>query len=179
MMMTTKEILGGQEGFSFIEMIATLVIMGIIGAGIAMYFVNSVEGFLLARANNEAFQKMALAVERLAREMKYMDAVSSTSANSICYTRDGTDFCVAMSGSNVVMTRESETAAALIDSVNAFTLDFYDGDGNAWTTLADQTIDGLSRVVITLTVGVYSSSQTISIDINPLFNSTVNSPTAP
>ena len=170
------------KGFTLIEVIVCLILLGIIGTGVAMYFVNAVEGFLLTKATNEACQKVNLALERLSREIKNMDSVSSSTSTSLCFSREGTNFCVARSGSKITMARDSGKAYALIDGVidgvtaNGFSVTLLDGDGNSW--LVSTNLSGLSRVSISLTLQIYdSTTRTFSIDINPLFNSTVNSAT--
>ncbi len=180
--MKTVAILSREEGFSLVEMIATLVILSIMGIGVAMYFVYNAQSFLMARATNEAYQKTSLAVERLAREIKKMDTVSQAATGTLRYSRDGTDFCVYLEGTNVRLSRSTAVPASgngpiLIDNISAFSLQFLDGSGNDWSLPSDNSLTGLSRVVITLTVDIYNSSRTFSIDINPLFNNTVNSTT--
>lgn len=175
--------LPGEKGFSLIEIIATLLIIGILGIGVASYFAYSVEGFLLARANNEAFQKVNTALERLVRETKNMDSIFQVGAGSMRYSRDGTNFGIARVGNTVRLIRADSiptaaTGAVLIDDVSGFGLQFLDAAGTAWTMPGDNSLTGLSRIVITLTVNVYDASRTFSVDINPLYNNTIDGPTS-
>jgi len=167
-----------RKGFTLIEIIVCLVLLGGIGMGVAIYFTKSVEGFLLSKASSEACQKVNLALERLSREIKNMDSVSSSNASTLCFSRAGTSFCVASSGSTITMARNSGTAHVLIDGVtaNGFSISLLNGNGNAWSNTTD--LSGLARVSISLTLQIYGNiTRTFFIDINPLFNSTVNSAT--
>jgi len=181
-----------QKGFTLIEIIVCLILLGIIGIGVALYFVNAVEGFLLTKATNEAAQKVNLALERLSREIKNMDYVNQQGDKYICFSRDNTDFCIAKVNSEIQMNRSNTLPSAgsagnvLIDNVTGFSLKFWQGSDTTtgtWTmpvsTDSDyQTLTGLSRVTITLVLEIFDNiTRTFTIDINPLYNSTVDSAT--
>lgn len=181
-----------QKGFTLIEIIVCLILLGIIGIGVAMYFVNAVEGFLLTKATNEASQKVNLALERLSREIKNMDYVSQKDTGHICFRRGNTDFCVAKVNSEIQMNRSNTLPSAgsagnvLIDNVTGFSLEFWQGSDTTtgtWTmpVAADpdyQTLSGLSRVTISLGLKIFdNTTRTFTIDITPLYTSTVNSAT--
>lgn len=173
-----KSILLTPKGFTLIEMIVCLLLFGFLSVGVASYYAKSVEGYLLSTASSEACQKVNLAFERLAREIKNMDSVSSASSSSLCLNRGGAKFCFALSGSQLTLSRDSGAGWALIDGVTGFSVSLLDGNGNTWSPSGADNLSELARVEISMTLQIYDdTNRTFSIDINPLFNNTVNSAT--
>ncbi|MBU1344526.1 MAG: prepilin-type N-terminal cleavage/methylation domain-containing protein [Proteobacteria bacterium] len=173
------------KGFTLIELVLTLVILSFIGLGASAFLVYGVEGFLLARANNEVFQKANLAMERLVRETKNFDQISQISAGSMLYQRNGITFGVALVNGNIRMIRggaaipsANNPGSVLIDNINAFTLNFWDVNGAGWAIPADNSLTGLARITISMTVNVSNTIRVFTVDINPLYNNMVNGPTS-
>ena len=71
----------GQKGFTLVEIIVVIVILGIIG-GITFQFVaHGVDAFKMARDRKELYDQGRLALERMAREIRdayYIEATEST-----------------------------------------------------------------------------------------------------
>lgn len=185
-----KSLFLNSKGFTLIEVIVCLILLGVIGTAVAMYFANAVEGFLLTKATNEASQKVNLALERLSREIKHMDYITQQNAGYICFSRDNTEFCIAKVGPEIQVNRSNtvpSTASAgnaLIDNITVFNLEFWQGSdttNGTWTIPSapnDETLAGLSRVTITLTLEIFdNTTRTFTMDINPLYNNTVDSAT--
>lgn len=172
------------NGFTLIELIVSMVIIGLIGFGASLFFVYAAKGYMLTRANTELFQKTNLAMERLIRETKQMDTVYSVSATSISFQRDGEDFGISLVGTDLKLIRSSQLPDAstpgstLIDNVSAFNLSFEDADGNTWTVPADNSLTGLSRIIIQLTIDIENTSRTFTMEVNPVYNDTINGPTS-
>jgi len=169
-------------GFTLIELIATMVIMGIIGIGAALFLTYIAQGFFLAKTNQTVFQKANIAIERLMLEMKHMEQISAKDNTSISFKRNGNDFGIALVAGTIKINRggsipNADTGYILIDNVNNFNLVFENGDGNAWAVLADNSLTGLAKVTITLVLDLEGSSRTFTMEINPLFNDMVNGPT--
>jgi len=172
----------GNLGFTLIEVIVTLVFMGIMGLGASYFLVYAVEGFILAKANNEVFQKTNIAMERLVRETKNLNELYQISANSMRFERDGTRFGLALVGSNIRLVRantipaDNNTGSVLIDNINSFAITFQNASGTAWTIPADNSITDLSKITITIQVAIQNTSRTFTVEINPLYNNMVNGP---
>lgn len=72
-------------GFTLIEMIASLAIVGILAAIAGMGLVQMTEGFLLSRVGAESAQKAQLAMTRMVKEFSHITDVSSGSSQSITF----------------------------------------------------------------------------------------------
>lgn len=163
-------------------MVVTLLITGLIGLGAASFLADSAQGFLMSRASGQAFQKTGIALERLLREFKHMDTISQASNAGIVFGRTGTHFGLSLVGTDLKLIRDNSLpgegrGSILLDHVSGFELDFFDADGNAWAVPGDMSLTGLSRVRIRVTVTVYdTASRTFTLEVNPLYNNTVNGP---
>jgi prepilin-type N-terminal cleavage/methylation domain-containing protein len=76
-----------KTGFTLIEMIVTLVLVGIIAALAGMWIVSVTNGYIQARASAETAQKAQLALARLTKEFSAIQSVNSASGSQITYTR--------------------------------------------------------------------------------------------
>lgn len=134
----------GTKGFTLIEIIVTLLIVGIISAVAGLWIVRTVDGFVFARQNAETLQKGQMALTRLIREFNMMGAVSSSTAASVSFTsyRGGnqTNSTIALAGSAVTLDGD-----VLVDSVSGFEMGYYDtynGTKNTtWTSGSSSLID--------------------------------------
>ena len=70
------------SGFTLIEVIAVLVLVGILSAMAGIGIVRGVEGYLLAQSNAETTQKAQLALSRITLELTELSDISSTSTDS-------------------------------------------------------------------------------------------------
>jgi len=77
--------LGWQGGFTLIEMIASLAIVGILAAIAGIGLVQIAEGFLLSQAGADSAQKAQLAMARMGKEFNYITDVSGGSSHSITF----------------------------------------------------------------------------------------------
>ena len=149
----------GEKGFTLIEVIVTLVLVGITAALAGMWIVSVASGYVFTKMNANTVQKAQLAVTRLAKEFAAIKSVDTniinTNATKISYTR--TD----ASGSPVLATVSSTGNAlqlnvnntgnnTLTDSVSSFALTYCD---NANSTGCPSTWTSASRIIeISLTL---------------------------
>lgn len=109
-----------KNGFSLIEVIASLVLLGILTAAAGLGLVYLSEGYVFARSNAEAVGKGQLALSRIVKEFSAIDSVSIGVSNSITFTRStGPSRTIAGGGGMVTINNEP-----LIDNVSAFTLSY-------------------------------------------------------
>jgi prepilin-type N-terminal cleavage/methylation domain-containing protein len=143
-----------RAGFTLIEIIATLVLVGFLGALAGMGLLQGVEGYMLARDNAHLAQKAQVAGLRLARELMELSDVSSAAATSIRYTNPTGQHGIALVGASLKMNDGAlpgpATGHILIENVTAFTLTYFKG-GSAWQSGTDDIRD-LTAIQISLSV---------------------------
>jgi prepilin-type N-terminal cleavage/methylation domain len=166
-------------GFTLMEIIVTMILLGIMGAIAGMLIATGVQGYILERTNNELSQKAQLALDRMILEFEDISAISAVSIadpDSICYTLTYYDVttdstidvpsrCIGRVGSQIkivngVAPPTAGTGSVLIDNVNAFQLNFYSINdaftgipwSGTWTLAADPTIANLASISINLTL---------------------------
>jgi len=119
------------KGFTLIEIIVVLVLIGILAVGASLFLITGVNGYLFAEKNSETIMKVQNALERLSLEIRDATAItsptSSTPATSLNYNiTEGTTSVsktVAL-GSNILTitgypTTTPSTTPILLDNVAA------------------------------------------------------------
>lgn len=173
-----------QNGFSLFELIAVLIILGFIGLGASTFLVYGVNGFMLAKANTDVFQKTNIALGRIFHETKNLDEIYEIHSDSIRYRRGGQAFGLALVDDKIRIIRanaipdKNNLGSVLMDHVNSFSLAFKDIDGNNWAVQSNNRLDGLLKIIINLNVAIENTSRVFSIEINPFYNNMVNGPTS-
>lgn len=137
------------KGFSFIEIIATLLITGLLGAAIFVSLLPAVEGLSLARDQAAQAQKSRMAMARLTREMTTITSMTTNQTHAVRY-----HFLIP-EGPNAYLTQEHHLqwsgnpgdpltlqGATLLDDVQDFQLVYPAGPPQA-IGLAFETGDGL------------------------------------
>lgn len=150
-----------EKGFTLIEVIVTLVLVGITAALAGMWIVSVASGYIFAKMNMGTTQKAQLAMTRLDKEFTALSAVTATPAGGITYTRADMALgsvagqTVLLSGSNLQLNGNT-----LADGVSAFALAYCDNITDAvcpasWTPATSRIIE------ITLTLAGANNVQSI------------------
>jgi prepilin-type N-terminal cleavage/methylation domain-containing protein len=142
-----------QAGFSLIEIIAVLVLLGIMGVGMGFGISHIVKGYVLSRESVVVAGKAQLALLRMSREFKLIDAISvdpGASDQQISFTTDD-DGDVATARRVCVLALVNDTITLngdiLVDQVDSWSLAYYDTfDGTPETTWS------ANRAIIQVTI---------------------------
>lgn len=163
-----------EAGFTLIEVIVSLIIIGIITAFAGMAIVTGVKGYVFTRDNASISQKAQLAMSRLSRELMELTNVTTANASRITYER--------MDGSYTIYTEDSKIKIAsgenpsggneLVDYVSSFALTYNPDTGGNSTWSVGNDIQLLYAVKINLDLkrSDGSSDVAFSTTVNPRNN---------
>jgi len=74
-----------QRGFILIELVTTLILIGVIGAVAGLFLHTGIEGFIASRRNSEVALKAQIAVDRLSAELRHITQVTDWTPASFSY----------------------------------------------------------------------------------------------
>lgn len=168
------------KGFTLIEIIVTLVLVGILAAVAGFGIVEVARGYAAARENERMSQTARIALLRMSRELMELESVDSASTSGIAATNpDGHQVAFGLSGTEILL--DDDTTASdgetLIDRVNSFQLGYTRFDGGNWTYGTDD-VEDLARIDIQLTLSRTDGMDpvTFTTSVNPRNNGTENAP---
>lgn len=168
--------MSNEKAFTLIEVIVSLVLIGIMAAIAGMGLVKIAEGYVFAKQNAETVQKAQITLARIVKELGAVCppwttsgclGITAASGTSVTYTRlQGTapvTNIITYSNPNITIAVDSGTATTLIDNVTAFTLTYFDAAGASTATPAN-----IRRVDINLTISGANNTP-ISFNNNTVF----------
>ena len=186
-----------ESGFTLIEAIVVLVLMGILAVGLSMGLVRGVQNYVFANEATQLSQKAQLALARIEKELIDVTAITSKSATQVDYTRPysppscqqsaGCQYRINMHDNKIFLEGISPvvTEKILIDNVGTYTgtgsdvfLAFKDFSGVDWIVEPpDNTVNNLAQINVKLIL-TYGSNQTLTFNtsINPRHGSSLNAP---
>ena len=130
-----------QNGFSLIEIIMSLLLLGIIGAIGSFGLTTFVNSYATSRTNTDTVSKAQLAMHRIVKEFIVIESIGSGTASSITFTSKYSDslsktFILTKSGSNLTL-NDGTSTDILTDQVSSFSLSYYTVfDGTPATTFS-------------------------------------------
>jgi prepilin-type N-terminal cleavage/methylation domain-containing protein len=151
-----------ESGFTLIEIIASLVILGLLGGTISVLILGRVvDAFYLTKTNAETAQKGQIALNRLTNEFTNIITVNSADSISINFTSrsyvDGT----LQAGRNVSLVNNTLfiDGDILVDNVSSFVLTYYDDFSSSGSTSWSPT----TSKVIEFTLSLVGANNTVSV----------------
>ena len=141
----------GKKGFTLIEVIVTLLLVGITAALAGMWIVSVANGYIFAKMNASTTQNAQLAMTRLVKEFRTISAVTAGTAGGITYDRPDVASGL-LAGQTVLLNGDTLqlNGDILTDNVSAFTLAYCN---NVTDTVCSSTWTATSRLIeITLTL---------------------------
>lgn len=126
------------RGFTLIEMVITLVVLGLIGAIGGMAISNGLLAYNATEDTMESLSKVRYAMERMAREIRQVrhtglqyDFTAPLGLTNTAFIKsDGTQVTLNQTGANLEISYDSVAGSyTLADNISAFTLNYYQADG--------------------------------------------------
>ena len=145
------------KGFTLIEIIASLVLAGILAAVAGMGIVQATKAFLFTRQTTEISQKNSLPMIRMRRSVMNLTDVSAIGSRSLTLNRlsSGTEISETYNwggniGNPLTVSINGGAAQTLADNIQNFSLSFVNSKNTAWT-VTDPLTD-LAHITIDLTL---------------------------
>ena len=148
------------RGFTLIEMVVTIVLLGIISAALAPFFFSAVSGYFDTQARARLTGEGRLALERLSRDLREADpaSISVIGGNQLSFTLISDLAGVTQVGSTVVKTYQACRTIRVAQSGSNLVWD-EGGDGSAEGILATH----LSGIQFRYSAGTTHRSGLVSI----------------
>jgi prepilin-type N-terminal cleavage/methylation domain-containing protein len=137
-----------QAGFTMIEVIVTLVLVGIVALMGGMAIVQVTQGYIFTKDNAELTQKAQLATSRITKEIVEMTGISAdATASTLPLKNNIRNVTIGLNAGSIKIAPDGtalNSGDILVDNVHAFTLTYYSKDnaGNwvantSWSTASD------------------------------------------
>jgi prepilin-type N-terminal cleavage/methylation domain-containing protein len=124
-----------EQGFTLIEMIVVMVLVGVLAAGAGLGIVTMAQGYIFSKDNAEISEKAQLAMARVSRELLECYDCNATSGNVGLFNNTIGQRSIQLVGTNIVISDGSGGAPdVLMDNVSIFTM-VYNADKSITVTI--------------------------------------------
>ena len=122
-----------QNGFTLVELIVTIVLVGLIGVFTTLFVYTGLNGYLKARDTSEGALKAQIALDRISMELRDIDSIATFAAGSqIDYTsRTLTGNRQVLFSNGVISINAGNGARTLLDEIENFSMTLTQTDLNA------------------------------------------------
>ncbi len=161
------------SGFTLVEVIASIVLLGFVAVGTILFLFSGVSGYVFSRQASTATQKANLALVRLTKELsgemieiesitrdpdpgkvKYVYQYNPEQKRYIALVGTGARKEIKIAAGADPAEPAASDPGVLIDQVKEFTLDSKKCDDTDWTVSDD--MEDLCKIVLTLTLFINS-----------------------
>lgn len=115
-----------ENGFTLVELIVTLVLVGIIGTFTTLFMYTGLNGYLRAKDTSEGALKAQIALDRISLELKDINLISAYNSNvNIDFTSGTLPFARGIrydSGNDEILLSVAGNEYLLVDEVPTFSL---------------------------------------------------------
>lgn len=163
------------EGWSLMELILVILILGIIAAFVGPMLLNAMRAYDATQASSGTAAKMRYAMERMAREVRdmrrnasdsaFLDVSAMTAATLTFFKTDGKQVTIAGGGATLTLRYVDSTnvVATLTDQVAAFNLAYYEPSGVSVAAAANSL--AFVELSLTLTEGSSNYVNRLRVDV--------------
>ena len=142
-----------QKGFTLIELIVTLVLVGIIGTFTTLFMYTGLSGYLRAKDTAEGAMKAQIALDRISLELRDINNISDFNSNTnIDFTSETLPFARRIrydSGNDEILLSVAGNEYLLVDDVQTFSLTANSKDLNYYSDGALE----VESIEVSFTVG--------------------------
>jgi prepilin-type N-terminal cleavage/methylation domain-containing protein len=128
-----------QRGFTLIELVTTVILVGIIGAFTGFFLFTGIKGFITSKTASESALKAEIALDRISAELRFIESLTSAPVQDVSLeykSRDlpGTRRISFESGAGTISITVNGASHVLLDNVQTFRL--------RWTPTRDMNDSG-------------------------------------
>jgi prepilin-type N-terminal cleavage/methylation domain-containing protein len=116
-----KNITSDHQGFTMIEIIVSLLIVGFIGIIVSMGMVQAVNGYIYAKQHTETLQKAQAAMARIVKELNAATSISAPTENSLQFGS-----MIVYKDGNILKLKSGTGDDILADNISDFLLNYYE-----------------------------------------------------
>jgi len=122
-----------QKGFILIELVTTLILVGVIGAFVGFFLYSGINGYLTSKKTSEGALKAQTVLDRISTELRHINALPSAPVTNAQITYQSADLTGSRrirydGGSQTIFFSIDGNENPLLDHVDTFTLNWTSAD---------------------------------------------------